>query len=705
MSSTDQARPGARRRAERRSPAELDRITRAGWSPAIVAAVRWSPAALLLLAVVGTLIGLAIGGAADPLPLGDPGPIVRWGLPFARLSYNLTAALTIGALVIAIWSASRDEPEFERSMVIAQGGAAAWTIATAASTLFTYLAVSSVPFSFSTEFGQGLWFFLAQLQAGQLWLMNLVMVAVLSTWVFATRSKWGTLLATLFALLGLWPAAAQGHAAGAANHETAVGGITLHYTAAAVWLGGLVVVAVVAALAPPRRRLPLIERYSQLALVAFAVTAFSGVVATFLNVGDLERLVTTSYGTILLTKAALLIALGIFGAGQRRALIDRMRLNIECGKPTKRPLAILIALELGLMGVVAGLSAALGRSATPQPQLTADQLEAPTPAQLLSGNPLPPPFEPARLLDVWNLDPLWTTLVVLGMVFYLLGVRRMRRRGDGWPVWRTVSVMIGCLILLYNVNGALYVYGRFQFSFHMTEHMILSMIIPIFLVVGAPMTLLLRAVAPRKDGSMGMREWMLLLVHSKWAAFFSHPIVAGVNFALALLTFYYTPLFRWATRDHVGHMWMIAHFLIVGYLFVESLIGDDPSRTRAPYPMRLIGLILVMTFHAFFGIGVMTGQGLLVAEWYGATGRTWGPATALEDQHIGGAIAWGIGEFPTVIIAVIVALQWARADKREARRTDRRAERDHDAELEAYNAQLRAIAERDAAREAEREAR
>lgn len=701
MSATDQrlGHSRVRGRRDRRTPAELNRIAKAGWSRRVVLAVRWGPAVLLLLALFGTWLGLVIGGAANPLGLGDPGPVVRWGLPFARLAYNLTAALAIGALVIAIWSASRDEPEFERAMQLAQGGAIAWTLATAISTLFTYLAVSSVPFSFSTEFGQGMWFFLAELQAGQLWLMNLVMTAILTTWVFASRSRWGTLLATIFALLCLWPAAAQGHAAGAANHETAVGGITLHYTAAAVWLGGLVVVGIVAAQSPPRRRLALIERYSQLALVAFIVTAFSGIVATSLNVGDPVRLLTTKYGAIVLLKTALLIVLGIFGAGQRRYLIGRMRENLERDKVTRRPLVWLLVLELGIMGVVGGLAAALGRSATPQPQLTADQLEAPTPAQLLSGNPLPPPYEPERLLDVWNLDPLWTTLVVMGMVFYLLGVRRMRRRGDGWPIWRTVSVMIGCLILLYNVNGALYVYGRFMFSFHMTEHMILSMIIPILLVLGAPMTLLLRAVTPRTDGSMGMREWMLLLVHSKWAAFVSHPIVAGVNFALALLTFYYTPLFRWATRDHVGHMWMIAHFLIVGYLFVESLIGDDPSRTRAPFHARLISLILVMTFHAFFGLGVMTGTGLLVAEWYGATGRDWGPASALEDQQLGGAIAWGLGEFPTVILAAIVTLQWAKSDRREARRTDRRAERDHDAELEAYNARLRALAERDRAAE------
>ncbi len=277
-----------------------------------------------------------------------------------------------------------------------------------------------------------------------------------------------------------------------------------------------------------------------------------------------------------------------------------------------------------------------------------------------------------------------------------MGVYRLRKRGDKWPWWRLAAFAFGILILLYNVNGAMIVYGKFQFSFHMTDHMILSMIIPIFIVLGAPMTLLLRGVKPRHDGSMGMREWALHIVHSKYAGFFSHPIVAGINFAIALLVFYYTPLFRWATEDHVGHMWMIAHFLIVGYLFVESLIGDDPSRTRAPYPARLIALILVMTFHAFFGLSIMTGTGLLVAEWYGATGRTWGPESALEDQQIGGAIAWGIGEFPTVILALLVGLQWAKSDEKRAKREDRRAVKNEDAELKAYNEQLQRLAERDA---------
>ncbi|KAB1662622.1 bifunctional copper resistance protein CopD/cytochrome c oxidase assembly protein [Pseudoclavibacter chungangensis] len=641
------------------------------------------------------LLGLGFGGGAAAVALADPGPIVRWGLPVLRLAYNLTAAVTIGALVFASCVVSRTGPEFERVMRIASGAATAWTVATAGAAFFTYLQISGVPLSASAEFGEQLRFFFTEIDLGRLWLLDLGMILVLSVVVFAVRSMWGVGLSTLLALFALWPLASQGHAAGAANHETAIGGITLHYTGAAVWLGGLVLLALVTPALTPARRYDVVRRFSGIALVSFAVTAFSGVVAAVINVGSWAAL-TEPYGVLVVLKVVALIGLGIFGALQRRTLIGRMR-PAEDGTAKRAPLAWLIGLELALMGVAAGLAAALGRTPSVVQDVTAEQLADPSPAQLLSGNELPPPFEFSRLFTEWRLDPIWTTLCVLGLALYLVGVVRLHRRGDRWPVLRTISFTLGILLLLYLVNGALIVYGQFLFSAHMSQHMVLSMITPIFLTLGAPMTLLLRAVPARHDGSTGAREWAMSIIHSRFSRFFTHPIVASVLFAGSLLIFYYTPLFRWAVTDHVGHMWMVADFLIVGYFFTQSLIGIDPIPNRAPYPLRLLALVLVMTFHAFFGLSIMTGTSLLMADWYGATGRTWGPATALDDQQLGGAISWGLGEFPTVILALLVAIAWYRSDEREQRRTDRRAARDGDAELKAYNEQLRALAERDRA--------
>jgi cytochrome c oxidase assembly factor CtaG len=215
----------------------------------------------------------------------------------------------------------------------------------------------------------------------------------------------------------------------------------------------------------------------------------------------------------------------------------------------------------------------------------------------------------------------------------------------------------------------------------------------VLLVPGAPITLALRAIRKRDDGSMGGREWILAIVHSRYFGLLSNPVIAAVIFAGSLWVFYYSGVFRWATVDHIGHEWMIVHFLGAGYLFVFSLIGVDPAPKRAPYPLRLIVLLATMAFHAFFGLALMSGSGLLLADWYGAMG--WG-TSALEDQKTGGGIAWSVGEIPTVIIAIAVAIMWSRSDDRESKRRDRQADRDGDAELDAYNAMLAKQAARDA---------
>ena len=117
------------------------------------------------------------------------------------------------------------------------------------------------------------------------------------------------------------------------------------------------------------------------------------------------------------------------------------------------------------------------------------------------------------------------------------------------------------------------------------------------------------------------------------------------------------------------------------------LIGIDPGPSRWPYPFRLVQLLTAMTVHAFFGLGIMSYEGLFLADWYGAMGRTWG-STPMADQQAGGAIAWSVGEIPNLIIAVVLAMQWSRSDARLAKRTDRQADRTDDAELKAYNAML-----------------
>lgn len=430
-----------------------------------------------------------------------------------------------------------------------------------------------------------------------------------------------------------------------------------------------------------------LARYSTIALIAYIVVALSGLVSAQLRMGGLEAL-ATPYGLLVAAKVLALIGLGAFGAVYRRSIIRR--LNDEAPTRAAAPrgaLWIIVTAELALMGAATGLAAALSRTPTPVPQVPVDQLAEPTPAEILTGSPLPPPYEPWRLLTEWDLNLLWALIAGFGAFFYLAGAERLRRRGDHWPVGRTIMFLAGMAMLVFVTSSGLAVYETYLFSVHMLGHMVLSMGIPVLIVLAAPVTLAARAIHARKDGSRGPREWILAIVHSRWAGIVGHPLVASVVFAVSLLVFYYTSLFSWAVSDHLGHQWMVLHFLLSGYLFVNALIGIDPAPYRPPYPIRLIILLATMAFHAFFGLSLITGTGLLLPEWFGAMGREWGEPP-LQDQQTGGGIAWSVGEIPTLVLALLVMWSWSRADGRESKRLDRKAERDGDADLEAWNAML-----------------
>lgn len=644
------------------------------------------PALLVVVALASLLLALWYGGGAAERSLGDPGPVVRWGLPIVRLTINIAASLMLGGLILALLVLPPGKL-LDRAADHAAAGAAVLVFAAGAAALLSFLNISGAPLRFDADFGAQLGQFLFEVQLGQAWLTTAALAAVVTTIAFATRHRIALAVAVVAAAASLVPIAMQGHAAGASGHNLAVSSLTLHLLGAAVWLGGLLSIAFM------RRRMSaevfpaVLARYSALALGAFVVVAISGIASAILRLGNLADL-TTPYGVLIIAKAVALVGLGVLGALHRRRVINRI-----AGEPERRIGLFwrLAAVELALMGAASGVAAALGRTAPPVPQ---DPPALPTPAEILTGEPLPP--EPTALtwLVSWRFDLIWLVVALFGIALYLFAVHRLRQRGDRWPLHRSILWTLGMLLLFWVTNGALNVYQATLFSTHMLAHMTLAMVIPILLVLGAPITLAMRAIPPRRDGSHGPREWLLGIVHSRFSTFITHPIVAAILFAGSLWAFYYTPIFRWAMADHLGHQWMTVHFLITGFLFAQTLVGIDPVRNRPPYAMRLLLLLATMAFHAFFGLAIMESTGLFLADWFGAMGRTWGDPP-LADQATGGGIAWGIGELPTVALAIIVAVQWGRSDGREQKRVDRAADRDGDAELKAYNEELAKLARRD----------
>lgn len=651
----------------------------------------FAPALLLAATIAALFLGLAIGGAANERALADPGTFVRYAVPLTRTLVNVAMAGLIGSVVMAIWALASDRAEARTALDVAAGSAAMLTVASAATLLVTYVDLSGLPFSGDAAFGAGLAQFVTEIELGRLWLIELLLAAATTVMAFAIRDRRLTLLVLLAALATTLPLALQGHAAGSSNHSQAVNSLLVHLIGASVWLGGLLTLVFLARVVDRQRLSVLTARYSTLALFAFVGVAASGVVSGWMRVGNLDALFGTGYGQLLMWKTGALLALGVFGAIQRTRLIPRIADSVA----GQRAFIWFVLAELAVMGLASGIAGALGRTATPVSfEPARDQGGDISPAEWLTGDPLPPELTPMSYLTEWKFDLAWVLVCVFGLALYIAGVVRLKRRGDSWPIGRTIAWFLGLLGLFYTTNGALNAYEQYLFSVHMLGHMMLTMLIPLLLVLGAPITLALRTIEKRTDGSWGGREWIMWAIQTPYSKVITHPAVAAVVFAGSLWVFYFTPIARWAASEHLGHQWMIIHFLIAGYLFSLSMIGVDPVPYRFPYPLRLVTLFATMASHAFFGVTIMTGDGLMLADWYGAMGRTWG-AIPIEDQAAGGGIAWGIGELPTLALALVVAVQWSRSDTKEQKRKDRAADRSGEAELHAYNDMLAAQAARD----------
>ena len=628
----------------------------------------------VLLAV---LVGLAIGGGAAALQFSDPGPVIRYGVPLAKGLMNIAMAISVGSLVFAAFAANDKSVVLRKLLNLTSAGAAVWAIAASVHFVLSFVSVSGAELSIEQTFSQGLWVYATEIELGISLALNLLAAFAISILALSISSLTATALTAALGLGSLIPLALIGHAAGTANHSLAVNSLGMHLVGIVTWVGGLIALFAIKQ-DILREAKPMVARYSSLALASFVIVGVSGLGSSYVRIPDAAGLLSP-YGQMLFIKVVLLVILGAFGAVYRTRILSRIS--------DKGSFFKLALLEIFIMGAAIGMGTALARTAPPVNQ---GEFIIPTPAQLLTGEPLPPELSMETFFTQWKLDILWALIALWAIGAYLVAVRRLKARGDSWPIARTISWVAGMLLLIFVTSGSLNVYQEYLFSVHMFAHMFLTMAIPVLLVPGAPVTLLTRAVQKRADSSKGVREWVLWAVHTKYAEFVSHPLIAAANFAASLVVFYFTPLFEWATREHIGHQWMIVHFLITGYLFVQSLIGIDPGPSRLSYPFRIVTLIGVMAFHAFFGLALMGGTGLLLPDWFGAMGRTWG-LPPLEDQQSGGAIAWGIGEIPTIILTIIVSVQWFRSDNRDSKRLDRASDRSNNQDIDDYNLMLERI--------------
>ncbi|UVS77589.1 cytochrome c oxidase assembly protein [Actinokineospora sp. UTMC 2448] len=640
----------------------------------------------LAATLAALLVSLSGDGLYDLLGLPTPDAFTRHGLTVVRVLAEVGSVITIGSLLFAAFLVPP-----QKSGVLDVGGYGALRWAGGGALLWFVGALLSAPFLAADAVGRPVLDILSAdtllslvgaLSQAQAWLLTAAIALLVFVGTrFVLTWGWTTVLFGV-ALIGMTPVAVTGHSSSGGSHDMATNSLLLHLVAAALWVGGLI-----ALLAHGRRagaNLPLAAtRFSRIALVCWIVMAGSGVINALVRL-PLADLFTSTYGLLVVAKGAALLVLGVFGYFQRERGVKAV---VEKG--AGGPLMRLAAGEVLLMLVTFGLAAGLAR--TPPPE---SAIVVPDRVELALGFPLSEPPTVSTLLFDWRFDLIFGTLALALAGLYLLGLRKLRARGVAWPVGRTVAWLAGCLVILFATSSGFGKYAPAMFSVHMQTHMMLSMLAPILLVLGAPMTLALRALpAAGSDAPPGPREWLLALVHSPVSRALTNPVVALVLFIGSFYGLYLSGLFDSALPQHWAHLAMNAHFLIVGYLFYWPVIGVDPAPRRLPHLGRLGLVFASLPFHAFFGVVLMGMQTVIGEAFYRGLALPWN-SDLLADQRLGGGIAWASGEIPLLVVLIALLVQWARADDREARRSDRRVDSGDSDELEAYNAMLKKMADR-----------
>ncbi|GAA4582651.1 cytochrome c oxidase assembly protein [Planotetraspora phitsanulokensis] len=653
-----------------------------------------------LCAAAGALvIGMVVGGAATPrlIPgLPDQGTLTRWMLPFSKLGMDVAGVLTVGLLAIGAVLLPSDKGLLGKSaqgyVKAASWAAVVWAVAAASALVFSLSETLGAPVgeilggneltSYASQVPQGIALTLVVLFA--------VAIALFARGAITAGSAGGLLV---FALATLLPPALTGHSSSSPNHGLATTSVAFHLLFLALWVGGLGMLCV-HALRGERQLDVAAARFSRMALWCFVGVGISGVASVLARLSSIDQLYTSAYGLMLLAKTAAFVVLGVIGWRHRERTLPRL------ASGESRSFLRLTLGEVVLMTATVGIAVALSRTAPPPANVPIDR------AFDLLGYLMPPPVSLANLVTLWWFDLFFAAIAVTLAGLYAVGVVRLRRRGDSWPWGRVVLWFTGVVILVLATQSGIARYAPVLFSVHMTEHMILSMLVPIFLVLGAPVTLALRALKPAaRRGDRGPREWITVILHSRVMKVVAHPAIATAIFIVSTYALYFTPLFASAMEEHIGHIAMTLHFLLSGCLFFYVIIGVDPGPHKLPHVARLVLLLVTMPFHAFFGVALMSMGTVLASDWYDQLGRTWG-ASSLSDQVTGGGIAWSFGEVPTIIVLLALAIQWWRDDDRMARREDRRADAvaaktggTGNAELDAYNDYLAKLNQRDAAAE------
>lgn len=272
-----------------------------------------------------------------------------------------------------------------------------------------------------------------------------------------------------------------------------------------------------------------------------------------------------------------------------------------------------------------------------------------------------PELTGARYLDAWQIDTAALAAVVLLGAAYAYGVRRRRRAGERWPLWRTAAFsLLGLGTLVVATMSSLAVYDRVLFWPAAVQNILLDLFAPLGLALGDPLGL-------ADPGGRLHRAFTSRPVRA-----LTYPLVSSLLVLASELTIYFTPYFATALGDPLVRQLMHLQLLLTGSLFVLPMLSRQEMLPRwCSHPVRAALVFLDGLFDSVPGIVVMTSGTLVAGHWYADHPRTWGP-TLEHDQMLGGGLMLTLAELVGLPFILLVFAEWWRAERTKTAELDAR---------------------------------
>ena len=570
----------------------------------------------------------------------------------------------------------------EKVRRLLKGSSAVWAVGAFGTIIFTLAQILGTSVSDALDVTV-IRSFITQISLGKYLAFQALMAAVVLLFSFATKKIESLIILLALTVAGLIAPVFESHAASSGSHSLVIGSLVIHVIALSLWVGGVIALAFLS----PQDRAVAVPRFSQIALWSAIAVVISGTVNAWSRL-NFSGSLNSSYGLVVIGKVIATVLLLWIGYLHRKTLSNKESINWA-------GFARLISVEALIMVVTVIMGTWLSTNSSPDRPGTQEF----NPALSIVGIETPPPPTLSRILLSYEPNALMIGILTLMVALYVKGVIVLTKRGDKWPVGRTIAFALGITATDFATSGGLGLYAQFSFSYHMMAHMVLGMIAPIGLVLGAPMTLALRTLPQgRTSDERGVRGSLLAALHSKIGVIYTNPIVALAIFDGSLFALYFTDLFAVLMQSHIGHLFMSLHFLAAGFLFFFIIIGVDPNPRRVHHLVQIVILFAAMSIHAFFSVALMSTTTLIDKGFYASLQTPW-LGDALADQKLGGSIGWAMGEIPILIALVATFINWMRDDSREAKRIDRNTARQaamgQPDDLANYNQYLQELAQRD----------